>query len=152
MADYEPSFETIANKWADVLSQATGFKAYYLYPENAVDPNELPCVVINEFSGVGQSGFTHGAVSVTYTGIIDFLVLSVETGQARLLKGDINHIAAAQLKLGLAVHANRLVKGYFSHVALGEGKVARLSPYDPDNRGNYGGLEIPYSITMQYRS
>lgn len=152
MADYEPSFEAIANKWADVIKQATGFTTYYLYPENAVDTLELPCVVINECTGMTPTGFTHGAMSVNYTGMIDFLVLAVDTGQVRLLKGDINHITAASLKLNLAVYANRLSKGFFSHVQLGEGKVARLSPYDPDNRGNYAGLEIPYTITMQYRS
>lgn len=152
MVDYSPTWEQIANKWRDVLAQELGYTVYYPYPENAVDKLELPCVIINEPQGITSAGFSFGAVTMTYTGELSLLVLAVDTGQASLAAGDINEITAATLSLNLAVHNNRRQKGYFTHAALGEGKLARLSPHDPDERGNYAGMAIPYTIQMQYGS
>ena len=152
MADYSPTWEEIAGQWRDVLGQALGYTVYYPYPDNAVDAFELPCVVINEPTGFSANPFTFGAVTASYTGRVTLLVLAVETEQATLSSMDNNKILAAGLTFCLAVHANQKLKSYWTHVSLGEGEIGRISPYDPDMRGNYAGMIIPYTIQMQYRS
>jgi len=152
MADLSPTWEAIANKWADSLRKALGWTVYYPYPENAVDRQELPALIINEPTGEGFAPFSFAATTVSYSGDLSLLVMEIDTGQARLKAGDINQITALGLQLNLAVHRNRTLKGFFSNASLGEAKIARLSPYDDDTRGHYAGLSIPYTIQMHYGS
>lgn len=153
MADYSPTWESIVSKWIDALKVSQGIGAVYSpYPLNAVDALELPCVVINEPTNMRFSPLTFKAMTVTYTGDISLLVKAIDTGQARAMSGDINAITAAALVLNLAVHKNRGLSGFVSQIVLGEGRIARLSPYDDDNRGNYIGLSVPYTITANYGS
>jgi hypothetical protein len=152
MVDLSPTWEEIASKWADLLRNTLSWTVYAPYPENAVDSLELPAVIINEPKDLESKGFTFGSTSISYKGDLNLLVIAVDTGQARLKTGDINQITAATLRLSTAIYANRQAKGFFSHAEIGAGKLARLSPYDDDTRGHYAGMDIPYTVTMQYRS
>jgi hypothetical protein len=153
MADTQPTWEAIAGKLVDILKQENAAaSAFSPYPENAIDALDLPSVVVNEPKNVTMKPFTFGSFITTYEGDLTLFVKWIDTGQARLKSGDINQITAATLKLYTVVHANRSLGKFVSNIALGEAKMARLSPYDDDNRGHYAGMDIPYTITMQYRS
>ncbi len=150
MADTSPTWSEIANKWKEVLE--TSFTVYYPYPENAVDSDELPCVVINEPQTTTYTPFTMGAFELIYAGELSLLVKNVDTGQARLYADDIAEIESYTLQVLLVCHANRLIKDYAASISFGAATTARFSPYDGDTRGHYAGKSIPYTIKMQFRS
>lgn len=153
MADTQPSWEAIANKLIDVLKQENACKSSFSpYPENAIDSLDLPSVVVNEPTGMEIKPFTFGAFTVEYTGDLTLFVVAVDTGQARLKSGDINRITAAGLTLSGVIQNKKSLNKFVSYIALGAGKMARLSPYDDDTRGHYGGMVFPYTVTVQYRS
>lgn len=150
MADISPTWSEIANKWSEILSAS--FRVFYPYPENAIDSNELPCVVINEPQTTTYTPFTYGAFELVYAGELSLLVKAVDTGQARLYANDIAEIEAFTLGVLLVCHANRQIKDYAASIAFGAATTARFSPYDGDTRGHYAGKSIPYTIKMQFRS
>lgn len=152
MADYSPTWENIVGKWLEELKEATGFTAYSPYPENALDPLELPCIVVNEPTELDSAGLTFAALTLSYGGELSLFVSAVSTGQARLTTQNINAITALALKLQVAVMQRKSAKGFYTHAMIGPGKISRLSPYDADTRGHYAGVVFPYTIQMQYRS
>lgn len=152
MVEITPQWDEIAGKWQELLNSLNFARVYYTYPDSAVDPLELPCVVINEPQTSTQTPFTNGAFTMTWAGEISLLVKAVDTGQARLYRHDIAEIEAFNLGFSMAVHGIRQIKKYASNISLGAATTARFSPYDPDNRGNYAGKSIPYTVMMQYRS
>lgn len=150
MLEITPTWSEIANKWKEVLGAS--FTCFYPYPENAIDGNELPCVVINEPQGTNYNPLTFGTFEVIYTGDLSLLVKEVSTEQARLFAHDIAEIEAFTLGVLSVCHANRQIKDYAASISFGTATTARFSPYDPDNRGHYAGKSIPYTIKMQFRS
>lgn len=151
MADYSPTWSEIANKWKEVL-ESTGLTCFYPYPESAIDTTQLPCVVINEPQTTSYAPFTMGAFELVYAGELSLMVKAVDTGQARLYASDIAEIEAYTLGVLIACHANRQIAGYAANISFGAAQTARFSPYDGDNRGNYAGKSIPYTIKMHFRS
>lgn len=153
MADLQPTWEAIAGKLIEVLKQENAVKtAFSPYPENAIDMLDLPSVAVNEPKNISMKPFTFGSFTISYEGDMTLFVKWIDTGQARLKSGDINQISAATLKLYTVIHANRSLDKLISNISLGTAKLARLSPYDDDNRGHYAGMDIPYTIQVQYRS
>lgn len=150
MADISPTWDEMANKWREILSAS--FRCFYPYPENAIDGNELPCVVINEPQTTLYAPLTYGAFELSYGGDLSLLVKEVDTGQTRLYAHDIAEIEAFTLGVLTACHANRHIKDYAASISFGTATTARFSPYDDDNRGHYAGKSIPYTIKMQFRS
>lgn len=153
MPDTQPTWEAIAGKLIDVLRQeGAAASSFSPYPENAIDALDLPSVVVNEPKNVTMNPFSFGSFAVTYEGDLTLFVKWIDTGQARLKSGDINQITAATLKLYGVIHDNRSLGKFISNISLGQAKLARFSPYDDDNRGHYAGMDIPYTISVQYRS
>lgn len=153
MPDFSPSWDTIANTLVSTLKTASGIAdARYRYPDNAIADIHLPCVVVSEPSSLNYEAFTFGAFTVRYIGVIDLLVKAVPVDRVRLGTGEVDEIMQSGLILNQAVMANRRLNGLVGNISLGDGALARFSPYDQDNRGNYAGLQIPYNISVQYRS
>lgn len=151
MVEYSPAWDAIAQDFGISLKQAGGMvQVYDRFPDNPISKKDLPCAVIVEPTFTPTS-FTFGTVSVAYTGTLDICVRAVSTGQPEISKADANQCRALGLTLQIWFHKNRsfATGDRTAKVILGEAKIIRLSPVAG---GDYAGLEIPYTVTIQYAS
>jgi hypothetical protein len=156
MVNLSPTWTEIANKLQKVLSAAGVGKVFYPYPEHAIDPLDLPCVVINEAETLAPEGFAFSAETIRYSGRLSLLVKPIPDNQLRLYGEDINQVTVAALNLYLAVHRSKNLNRMVSNITLGEAPISRLSPNTEGESGadsaSYAGMYIPYTVTVQYGS
>lgn len=155
MADETITFSVIAAKLVQILqSNGLGYVCY-IHPERVIDRNELPYTVIEEPKTIAPSGLTFSAQEYRYTGNINVHVLEIPDNQLRLYPLDIEKIEALAMKLYTVVYANKSLER-LGNIALGEGAIVRFSPNVEGESGDssmvYGGLQVPYTITIQRSS
>jgi hypothetical protein len=151
MPEYSPNWEAICAGFIAKLRTVAGLaQAYDRYPDNPISKLDLPAAVVTEPT-FAPSGFTFGAVTVTYEGTLDIAVLAVSTGQAEISKADANQCRSLGLNVQVYFQQHRSisVQDKTVKISLGQAKVVRLSPVAG---GDYAGLEIPYSLSIQYAS
>jgi hypothetical protein len=151
MSEFSPSWETIAASFGAKLRTAAGVvQVYDRYPDNPISSQDLAAIVITE-PEFSPTSFTFGAVTVAYTGILDIPIIALSTGQAEISKSDANQCRQLGLNIHVLFHTNRAldVAGKKAFVNLANAKIIRLSP---PAGGHYAGLEIPYTVTIQYAS
>jgi hypothetical protein len=158
MADLNPTWQNIGERLAKVITENSGLRTFYPYPDNPVDRLELPCVVVNEPQTINPEGLTFGTYSVRYGGVLTLIVKHIPDVQARLYGQDIAEITNACIAVFSAVHNSRNLDRMagISNVTLSAGQVGRVSPLAdmdaPLDNTLYAGMIITYSILAQYRS
>lgn len=151
MAEFSPDWGSIATAFGTKLRSIAGIvQVYDRYPDNPISAQDLACVVIEE-PEFAPSSFTFGTVTVNYSGVLSIPIVALSTAQVELAKNDANQCRSLGLNIQLFFHSNRalLVQDKKAFVTLSAAKLVRLSPVAG---GDYAGLELPYSISIQYAS
>ena len=151
MVEFSPTWESIGAALAVQLKQVAGImQVYDRYPDRAISPLDMVAVVIRE-PEFTPSSFTFGTVTVAYTGELNVVVMPLKTDQPELSVADSNRCRNIGLSIQVYLHQNRslAVEGKLARVSLDKSSIVRFSP--PDG-GDYAGVSIPYTVTMQYAS
>lgn len=150
MAEFSPTWTDIIAVMATALAGTGLTQVSDRYPINKIARQDLPWAVITQPT-LARNRLTFGVFEIIYTGTIDIPVIALPEDQMELGDADAETIRDLGLVIEVTADQNRalIVSGKRAHWNMGEARTVRLTP---TAGGHYAGMEIPYTVRMQYRS